>query len=127
VDSEPNQREIPEGKMKKTAMAMLALMLYTTAASGQTTAPPHSASPPGRLKIWAGAGLLASGLFVMPVTAVGNDHGRYSVPLLSVGLVAAGGSLIYWGVRDKQKARQPNTTIGVTFRRSAGIQVRRSW
>ena len=113
--------------MKKTAMAMLALTLYATAAFGQTIAPPNSTSHPGRLKIWTGAGLLASGLFVMPITNTGNMDGRYEVPLIGVGLAAAGGSMIYCGVRDKRKARQPNTTIAVTLRRSAGIQIRRSW
>jgi hypothetical protein len=113
--------------MKKTAMAMLALLLYTTAASGQTTAPPHSASSPGRLTIWTGVGLLASGLFVMPVTGFGNTNGRYRVPLLGVGMAAApGGSLIWCGVRDQQHVRQPNTTVGVMLRRTAGVQIRRS-
>jgi hypothetical protein len=113
--------------MKKTAMAMLALMLYATAASGQTIAPPRSASHPGRLKIWTGAGLLASGLFVMPVTGFGNTDGGFDIPLIGVGLAAAGGSLIYWGAHDQRKALHPNTTIGVMLRRTAGIQIRRSW
>jgi len=108
--------------MKKTAMAILALTLYATAASGQTIAPPHFMSHLGRLKIWTGAGLLASRLFVMPVTGFGNTDGRYQVPMLGVGLAAAGGSLIWWGVRDQQQARQPTTTIGVMVRRTAGIQ-----
>jgi hypothetical protein len=107
--------------MRITVLA-LCCVLFATHAFGQQAPRPHK----GRSKaIWTGTGLLAAGLIVMPVTGVGNPEQR--APLLGLGLAAAGGSLIYWGVRDKQKARQPNTTVGVTFRRSAGIQVRRSW
>jgi len=49
------------------------------------------------------------------------------VPLIGLGIAAAGGALIYWGVGDQRKAAQPNTTIGVMLRRTAGVQIRRSW
>jgi len=108
--------------MKTVVIVTLCGVLFASTAFGQQAPQPHQ----GRSKaIWTGTGLLATGLIVMPVTGVGNPEQR--APLLGLGLAAAGGSLIYWGVRDKQKARQPNTTVGVTFRRSAGIQVRRSW
>jgi len=68
--------------MKKTAVAMLALTLYATAVSGQTIAPPRSTSHPGRLKIWTGAGLLASGLFVMPITNTGTWMAATKCPCL---------------------------------------------
>jgi hypothetical protein len=106
----------------KTVVLALCCVLFATQAFGQQAPQP----PKGRSKaIWTGTGLLAAGLIVMPVTGVGNADRR--APLLGLGLATAGGSLIYWGVRDKQKARQPNTTIGVTLRRSAEIQIRRSW
>jgi hypothetical protein len=107
----------------KTVVLALCCVLFASQVFGQQATQTHA----GRAKIWTGAGLLASGLFVMPVTGPGVTDARFNVPVMGVGLAAAGGSLIYWGIRDKQKARQPNTTIGVTFRRSAGIQVRRSW
>jgi uncharacterized membrane protein len=108
--------------MRITVFA-LCCVLFASQAFGQQATQTHA----GRAKIWMGAGLLASGLFVMPVTGFGNTDGRYQVPMLGVGLAAAGGSLIWWGVRDQQQARQPTTTIGVMVRRSAGIQIRRSW
>ena len=106
----------------KSVVLAVCCVLFATQAFGQQPSQP----PKGRSKaIWTGAGLLAAGLIVTPVTGVGNPDRR--APLLGLGLATAGGSLIYWGVRDKQKARQPNTAIGVTLRRSAEIQIRRSW
>ena len=108
--------------MKTVVIVTLCGVLFASTAFGQQAPQPHQ----GRSKaIWMGTGLLAAGLIVMPVTGVGSPEQR--TPLLGLGLAAAGGSLIYWGVRDKQKTRQPNTTVSVTFRRSAGVQVRRSW
>ena len=108
--------------MKITVVA-LCCVLFASQAFGQQAAQTH----PGKIKIWTGAGLLAGGLFTMPLTGIGHTDGGYSIPLASVGLAAAGGSLIYWGVRDQRKRSHPNTTIGVTLRRAAGIQIRRSW
>jgi hypothetical protein len=107
----------------KIIVLAVCCVLFASQAFGQQA----PQTQPGKIKIWAGAGLLAAGLFTMPLTGLGHTDGGYVIPLASVGVTAAGGSLIYWGVRDKQKARRPNTTIGVTFRRSAAIQVRRSW
>jgi hypothetical protein len=107
----------------KTMVGALCFVLFASQAFGQQATKTHD----GKIKIWTGAGLLASGLFMIPVRPAVNTDGPYGVPLLGFGLAAAGGSLIYWGVRDRQKARQPNTTIGVMLRRTAGIQVRRSW
>jgi hypothetical protein len=46
--------------------------------------------------------------------------------VIGLGLAATGGALIYWGVHQQKRAH-PNTKIGVMLRRSAEIQVRRSW
>jgi hypothetical protein len=75
--------------------------------------------------------LLAAGLIVMPMrhspisaSPDGSRDGR--LPVIGLGLAATGGALIYWGVHQQKRAH-PSTTIGVTFRRSAGVQVHRSW
>ncbi len=107
----------------KTMVGALCFVFFASQAFGQQAAKTHD----GKIKIWTGSGLLASGLVMIPVRPAANTDGPYGVPLLGFGLAAAGGSLIYWGVRDQQKARQPNTTIGVTLRRGAGISVRRRW
>jgi hypothetical protein len=107
--------------MKITVLA-LCCVLFASQAFGQQAPQPHKRRSKA---IWTGTGLLAAGLIVMPVTGVGNPDRQ--APLLGLGLAAAGGSLIYWGVRNQRKPPQPNTTIGVMLQRSAGIQVRRSW
>jgi hypothetical protein len=113
----------------KTVVLGLCCVLFATQAFGQQA--PQTRQ--GRSKaIWTGAGLLAAGLIVMPMkdspisaSPDGSRVGR--LPMIGLGLAATGGALIYWGVRDQQKRAHPNTTIGVTLRRTAGIQVRRSW
>jgi hypothetical protein len=96
--------------MKMTATAVLALTLYSTATSGQTNGPPPSAVASRTIKIWTGVGLIAAGMVVMPVTGVGHTNGRYEVPLVSIGLVTGGGTLVWWGMRARQRPRSPNTT-----------------
>jgi len=61
-----------------------------------------------------------------PISASPDGSRAGRLPVIGLGLAATGGALIYWGVHQ-QKRTHPNTTIGVTFRRTAGIQVRRSW
>jgi hypothetical protein len=113
----------------KTTVLRVCCVLFASQAFGQQATQTHQ----GRSKaIWTGAGLLAAGLIVMPmrhspISASPDASSDGRLPVIGLGLAATGGALIYWGVRDQQKRAHPNTTIGVTFRRSAGIQVRRSW
>jgi hypothetical protein len=108
----------------KTAVAIVWLVLFaTTAAFGQAT---NQQAHKGRVKIWTGVGLLAAGLFVVPVTAAGHTS-SYDPPVVGAALVAAGGSLIWWGVRDQRKAARPSTTFGVMLGRNSGIHIRRGW
>jgi hypothetical protein len=106
----------------KTVVVVLCCVLFASQAFGQQPIQRH----PGRGKIRTGAALVTAGLIVMPLR-VGNGDGRYNVPLIGLGIAAAGGALIYWGVGDRRKAARPNTTIGVMLRRTAGVQIRRSW
>ena len=107
----------------------LCCVLFASQAFGQQAPQTNK----GRSKaIWTGTGLLAVGLIVMPMkdspisaSPDGTRVGR--LPVIGLGLAATGGALIYWGVRDRQKRAHPNTTIGMMLRRTAGIQVRRSW
>jgi hypothetical protein len=112
----------------KTVFVVLCCVLCASQAFGQQAPQPHK----GRSKaIWTGAGLIAAGLIVMPMkdspisaSPDGSRVGR--LPVIGLGLAATGGALIYWGMHHQKRAH-PNTTIGVTLRGSAGIQVRRSW
>jgi hypothetical protein len=103
-------------------------VLFASQAFGQQAPQPHK----GRSKaVWTGASLLAAGLIVMPMrhspisaSPDGSRGGR--LPVIGLGLSATGGALIYWGVHQQKRAH-PNTKIGVMLRRSAEIQIRRSW
>jgi hypothetical protein len=112
--------------MKVTVLAVCCV-LFASQAFGQ-----QAPQTQGRSKaIWTGAGLLAAGLIVMPmrhspISASPDGSTDGHLPVIGLGLAATGGALIYWGVHQQKRAH-PNTTIGVTFRRTAGIQVRRSW
>ena len=113
----------------KTVILALCYVLFATQAFGQQAPQPHK----GRSKaIWTGAGLLVAGLIVMPMkhspisSSPDGGSGRYNAPMIGLGLAATGGALIYWGVRDQRKRAHPNITIGVMFRRTAGIQIHRN-
>ena len=96
----------------KTALATLCLVLFaTTMVFGQQTnqRAPHK----GRIKIWTGVVLVAAGLFVTPVTAMGHTGNSYEPRVAGVGVAAVGGTLIWWGMRDAKKATRPNKTFGV--------------
>ena len=115
--------------MRITVVA-LCCVLFASQAFGQQATQTRQ----GRSKtIWTGAGLLAAGLIVMPMkgspisaSSDGSRDGPYNLPMIGFGLAATGGALIYWGVHQ-QKRTHPSTTIGVALRRTAGVQIRRSW
>jgi hypothetical protein len=108
--------------MRTATVTLCVAVLVTTIASGQTVTP--QAASNGRVKIWTGASLVVAGLAVLPDSRARRG---YDPSTMSVGLVAAGGALIGWGMSDRRKARQPNTTFGITFGRTRALQVRRSW
>ena|SRR6266536_3619955 len=112
----------------KTAVATLCLVLFTaTVAFGQTPDQRAAQMHRGRIKIWTGTGLVAAGLLVFPVTAVGHTTSAFDPSLAGVGLIAAGVPLIFWGVMDQQRARRPTLTFGVTIGQKSAIQIRRNW
>jgi hypothetical protein len=108
---------IPQARV---SLATLWVVLFTaTMAFGQTPTQKAALSHRGHAKISIGAGLIAFGLLATPA------EGR--MPPAGIGLTMAGGSLIFWGVRDLQRARQPSLTFGVTAGRMSAIQIRRKW
>ena len=112
----------------RTTVATLCLVLcVTTMAFGQESRQKTSQLHKGRVKMWTGVALLAAGLFVIPLPAVGPTKSGYKPSPVGVELAAAGGSLIWWGVRDQQKSQTPNTKFGVIVGRTNEIQIRRRW
>src|SRR3954465_1982754 len=100
--------------MRTAAITLCMALAVTTVAFGQPPIPQPRNQ--GRVKIWTGTGLLVAGLFAVPVTS-GRPKG-YGPPVASFTLVAGGGALIWWGVRDRRKTTQPSTTFGFELGRS---------
>jgi hypothetical protein len=88
--------------MKASVATLCFVLCVTTVAFGQQAGQSSSQTHKGR-RIWIGVGLLAAGVLVLPITGVGNTCcGFDNAHIAGVGLVAAGGSLIWWGARDHQ-------------------------
>lgn len=98
----------------KTLFTSLSLVLFvTTMAFGQQPAQHSSQAHKGRIKIWTGIGLLAAGAAVMPITAFGNTHADRDIPRRSgIALTCAGGSMIWWGMRNQRKTTAPTIRRG---------------
>jgi hypothetical protein len=111
-----------------TAIALSLVLLTGTAAFSQTPAPTPSRNAAlthrGHAKMAVGAALIGFGLFVVP--AQGPATERRLSPT-AVGATMVGGSLIFWGLRDVQRAQQPSLTFGVSTGRGKAIHVRRQW
>jgi ABC-type Fe3+-siderophore transport system permease subunit len=106
-------------------IVVLILALGPAGASAQQTSGTNKTTPDNaRVKIWVGAGLAAAGLLVFPITA-GSDQPAH--PVIGTTLMGGGAALIWWGAREKRRAAQPETRIGVSLLRGARVQVRRVW
>ncbi len=114
--------------MKTAVVALTLVLLTTTTLSSQQTDAKSRLMRKGRITIWSGVVLIGAGALAVPVTAAKPTPNHGSDPSVTgFGLVAAGGTLIWWGVQDQRRAAQPSTTFGVTIGRTNGIQIRRYW
>lgn len=114
--------------MKSIFATLCVLVVATPTAFGQTPAQRAAQVHRGHVKMWTGAALLAGGFVIVPPTAaVHSTPHDAAIPVAAVGLMFAGGSLMYLGGRDVQRARRPALTFGVSVGRSSALQVRRNW
>ena len=113
--------------MRTLALVLLLALAYPSPSAGQTqNDQQQQAIKKGRLKVWTGVAMIAAGAAIIPITAVDSgDSGNAAA--LSVGLIGIGGTLIYLGSRQQQKAVRPSTTFGVVVGRKSAVVIRRSW
>ncbi len=108
--------------------ALLMVALFAVPAVGQQiTAEQAAKYSSGTRKLWLGAGLIAAGVIVLPVTAIEDDSPHGSRALTGVGLVGLGVGAIWWGVRQRKDSARPYVTIGVRVGQSRSIHFQRSW
>ena len=86
----------------------------------------RSALRHGKAAVWAGVLMVGAGAFLLPVTAAGEERGNGAM-VASAALMGAGAAVIYWGVKQQQKATRPSTSFGVAVGRRSALVVRRSW
>ena len=113
----------------RATLSILAVLILAAApAFAQQTDHRAALKRKGSIKVWVGAGLVGAGALALPLTAVAHTPSRdYRPPLIGVGLMATGGSLIWFGVQDQRKAMRPQTTIGVVIGRTSAVQIRKPW
>jgi hypothetical protein len=93
----------------------------------QSNAPTNNNVDVGRGKIVSGSLLVLAGVFVMPLTSLGDTRiGSRSTlgPGVGITLIGGGTGLVLWGMRDRYKASHPSIAVGTQGR---AIFVRRSW
>lgn len=108
--------------------ALLMTVLFTAPAVGQQITPEQAARySSGTRKLWLGAGLIAAGVIVLPITAIDDNSPHGSRAITGVGLVGLGVGAIWWGVRQRKDSTRPHVTIGVSVGQNRSIYLQRSW
>lgn len=114
--------------MRAAAIAVVIVLVVAAPAAASQSEERAALMRTGTIKLWLGAALAGAGAVVIPATAAHRQpRARPLTPIMGVGLLSAGGSLIWLGVRDQRRAVQPATTVTVIVGRERGIQIRRSW
>lgn len=115
--------------MRPPLIALVLALFISTDAFAQTADKKAALEHSGRVKIWLGAGLAVAGVFVAPLTGAADSRGpiQENARAVGVGLMAAGGTLIYLGALDRRNANSPSSTIGIAVGKVTAIQFRRRW
>jgi predicted metalloprotease with PDZ domain len=112
--------------MTKTLCVLIAILISTTNISAQPEAP-KAQGQSGRVKIWIGVVLLSTGALMIPLTAANDGPQSGASTDAGLGLMAAGGVMVLWGVSDRRHAAQPKAAVGVSLGRRSGVQIRYVW
>jgi hypothetical protein len=101
---------------------VLCFLVWPASAWAQTTA---SATQRGTTKLWIGAGLLAAGAIVMPITEPSHEHARLGTGL---GLMSAGGAMVLWGAQQRRRSPRPQTRVTFVANKHVSIVlIGRTW
>jgi hypothetical protein len=118
--------------MRSILAALLLALLTATNGAAQTQPTPDQSAAihRARIKIWTGIALMAVGAIALPITAVQSRRDRHDNQgpvLASLGAMAAGGGLVYWGFQQQRRAMSPSTSAGFLVGRTYGVVIRRLW
>ena len=117
--------------LKLLVATTLALLLATLPLSAQSTdeALRRSAEAQrGKRQMLIGVTLAAAGLLVLPVTEPGAREAQDAQRIgASIGLVAVGAGVAWFGARKWRKASNPHTQFGLVLGKRTSVQVRRAW
>ena len=120
-------------------LTVLKLLLATTLAVLLATLPLSAQTPDeavrrsaeaqrGKRQMLIGVTLAAAGLLVLPVTEPGAREAQDSQRIgASIGLVAVGAGVAWFGARKWRKASNPHTQFGLVLGKRTSVQVRRAW
>jgi hypothetical protein len=107
--------------MQKVLIAALLCVVLPASAWAQTNA---NAVQRGTAKLWIGAGFVAAGAIVLPITEP-SEGARLATGL---GLMSVGGAMMLWGAHQRRQPVRPHTRV--TFLVNTHVSVvfiRRTW
>jgi hypothetical protein len=110
------------------AATVLLLLICAPAFAEQSPTPSTVATQKqvadGTKKMWIGAGMIAAGLIIMPITAPGSRDGQ---PMVG-GILAGTGMVVFaWGNFQRYNATHPSVRIGVRAGRTTSVAVVKAW
>ena len=109
-------------------LLVAAIVAHPTGAVAQTTADKEAKIRRGRQLVWVGAGLAATGVFLLPLTAPGSDEAQKGMRIgTAVGLVTIGGVVAIIGGKQQRKAARPDTDFDISIGRRTAVTFRRTW
>ena len=107
-----------------------ALVMCVTSASvwADDTRVPEERARRATRKMWLGAGLMAVGAVITPITGERGRRTHQEVLVTTgVGTMAVGSVVLWMGVHDRRKAIQPSRRLQLQFGRRSMVQVQRTW
>ena len=112
--------------MRALSIALLVLLTAVQASAEQSTADESAQLRRGARMIWTGVALIGAGALTVPIT---RDSQRSDGPLVAgSGLMFAGGIVIAFGMRERERALRPQHAFQLTLTpRTAAVRVSRRW
>ena len=114
--------------LTKLCVAAVLITLLGATASAQQPPDERSRVRTAERQVHIGLTLIAAGALVMPATYLVSDQLRSGPAVTGVGLMMAGGCVVFLGMKDRQKAVRPAVTAVVNVSESrAAVQFRKTW
>ncbi len=80
-------------------------------------------------KIAIGLTLIGVGALAGPITAPSSHDGDLGGTAMTagIGMMFVGSGIAWWGFRERTRALQPQTAIGIDIGRTRGVRIIRTW